>query len=69
VPAGQKRRIFMYFNVLHYFRNYLALTLLMTAILADDAHNTIAPYNLAVTTNTLDRSTYFHVISPRVACR
>jgi hypothetical protein len=31
-----------------------ALTLLVATILADDAHNTIAPYDLAVAANTLD---------------
>jgi len=31
-----------------------ALTLLVAAILADDAHNTIAPYDLAVAADTLD---------------
>jgi len=36
------------------YRDCSALTLFVTAILADDAHDTIAPYNLAVTTDTLD---------------
>jgi hypothetical protein len=36
------------------FADWSALTLLVAAILADDAHNTIAPYDLAVAADTLD---------------
>jgi hypothetical protein len=36
------------------FADWSALTLFVTAILADDAHNTIAPYDLAVAADTLD---------------
>jgi hypothetical protein len=42
------------FNVLHGSANRSALTLLVAAILADDPHHTLAPYDLAVTTDTLD---------------
>jgi hypothetical protein len=37
------------------------LALFVAAILADDPHYTLAPYDLAVATDTLDRSSYFHV--------
>jgi hypothetical protein len=40
-----------------------ALALLVAAILADDPHHTVAPNDLAVATDTLDRSTHFHVIT------
>jgi hypothetical protein len=52
------------FNVLHKSSSRSALALLVAAILADDPHHTLAPYDLAVTTDTLDRSAYFHVSSP-----
>jgi hypothetical protein len=52
------------FNALHSSANYSALALLVATILADDTHHTLAPYDLAVTTDTLDRSAYFHVSSP-----
>jgi hypothetical protein len=42
------------FNVLHTFANRSALALLVAAILADDPHHTLAPYDLAVATDTLD---------------
>jgi hypothetical protein len=42
------------FNVLHGSANRSALALLVAAILADDPHHTLAPYDLAVTTDTLD---------------
>jgi hypothetical protein len=42
------------FNVLHKSANRSALTLLVAAILADNPHHTLAPYDLAVTTDTLD---------------
>jgi hypothetical protein len=42
------------FNVLHKSANRSALALLVAAILADDPHYTLAPYDLAVTTDTLD---------------
>jgi hypothetical protein len=52
------------FNVLHKPANRSALALLVAAILADNPHHTLATYDLAVTTDTLDRSAYFHVSSP-----
>jgi len=52
------------FNVLHSSANRSALALLVATIFADDPHHTLAPYDLAVTTDTLDRSAYFHVSSP-----
>jgi len=44
----------LFFKALHAISNWLALALLVTAIFADDAHDTVAPDNLAVTTDTLD---------------
>jgi hypothetical protein len=41
-------------NVLHTVRSCLALTLFVAAILADDPHYTLAPYDLAIAADTLD---------------
>jgi hypothetical protein len=53
-PDPWKRLYIKYFNILHKSRNCLALALFVTAIFTDDAHNTLATYNLAVSTYTLD---------------
>ena len=45
---------YLNFNVLHTLCNYSALTLLVAPIFTDDTNHTIAPYDLAVTTDTLD---------------
>jgi hypothetical protein len=38
----------------------LSLTLLMSGILADDPHGAMAPDDLALSANALDRSPHFH---------
>jgi hypothetical protein len=65
-PAAPGSRVVIsrIFNVLHGSARGSALALFVAAILADDPHHTLAPYDLAVTTDTLDRSAYFHVNSP-----
>ena len=40
--------------ILHALCNRSALALLVASILADDPDHTVAPYDLAVTTDTLD---------------
>ena len=49
---------------MHSVFNNSALPLFVAAILADDPHHTIAPYDLAVAADTLDGSTHFHVVTP-----
>jgi hypothetical protein len=44
----------LFFNVLHSLCNNSALTLFVATIFTDDAHNTIAPNDLAVAADTLD---------------
>ena len=56
--------ICLIFNVLHTVRYRSTLALLVAAILANDPHHTLAPDDLAVTTDTLDRCAYFHVTPP-----
>jgi hypothetical protein len=53
---------------LHSIRNNSSLTLFVTSIFTDDPYNTLAPDDFAVTADTLDRSTHFHLISPWFAC-
>jgi hypothetical protein len=62
--TGARDIISINFNILHNAASRSALALLVAAILADDPYHTLAPYDLAVTTDTLDRSAYFHVNSP-----
>jgi hypothetical protein len=45
---------YLKFNVLHILCNHSALTLFVASIFADDPNHTLAPYDLAVTTDTLD---------------
>jgi hypothetical protein len=53
-PAESQDFISRIFNVLHRSAYCSTLALLVAAILADDPHHTLAPYDLAVTTDTLD---------------
>ena len=46
--------ICLFFNVLHSDCDCLTLSLLVTAIFADDAHYTVATDDLAVAADTLD---------------
>jgi hypothetical protein len=46
--------IYLFFKALHTFRDCLALSLLVTPIFTDDAHNAVATDYLAVAANTLD---------------
>lgn len=46
--------ICMFFNVLHTMRDCLTLSLLVTPIFTDDAHNAVATDYLAVAADTLD---------------
>ena len=57
-PAPQRLRkqvhIFLSFNALHTMRDCLTLSLLVTPIFTDDAHNAVATNDLAVAADTLD---------------
>ena len=44
----------LFFNALHTMRDCLTLSLLVTPIFTDDAHNAVATDNLAVAADTLD---------------
>ena len=46
--------ICMFFNALHTVRDCLTLSLLVTSIFTDDAHNAVATDYLAVAADTLD---------------
>jgi hypothetical protein len=61
---GSAGDICLIFKVLHCARRRSTLALLVAAILADDAHHSVAPDDLAVAADTLDRCTYFHVTPP-----
>jgi len=61
---GNAGDICLIFNVLHTSCQRSTLALLVAAVLADDPHHTLAPDDLAVSADTLDRCTYFHVTPP-----